>query len=164
MDRFDARKRSDIMSRIHSKDTTPERLVRRLLFAEGFRYRLHVRALPGVPDMVFPKHRAVIFVHGCFWHAHEGCARATVPSTNKEFWQAKLTRNRSRDREVRVALLESGWRVLTIWECACGKRTAHSLKRLVVDFLCNSERICEEIDGQRLRTEQEKETNDIEKH
>lgn len=164
MDRFDARKRSDIMSRIHSKDTTPERLVRRLLFAEGFRYRLHVRALPGVPDIVFPKHRAVIFVHGCFWHAHEGCARATVPATNEEFWQAKLARNRSRDREVRVALLESGWRVLTIWECACGKRTAHSLKRLVVDFLCNSERICEEIDGQRLRAEQEKETNDIEKH
>lgn len=164
LDKFDARKRSDIMSRIRSKDTTPEKLVRHLLFAEGFRYRLHVRSLPGVPDMVFPKYRAVIFVHGCFWHAHSGCSHATLPATNQEFWQAKLARNRSRDEEVRDALLAIGWRVLTIWECACGKRTAPRLARLTVDFLCNPSRVCEEIDRWRVSEEQEKETNDIEKH
>jgi DNA mismatch endonuclease (patch repair protein) len=164
LDKFDEQKRSEIMSKIRSKDTTPEKLVRHLLFAQGFRYRLNVRKMPGVPDLVFPKYRAVIFVHGCFWHAHEGCSRATVPSTNEEFWRSKLARNRARDEEVRTTLMADGWRVLTIWECACGKRTASLLARLAADFLRDPARTSGEIDGRLLQQEREKTEHDIEKH
>ncbi len=120
MDIFSTEKRSDIMSKIHSGDTKPEMVVRRLLFAMGFRFRLHDRKLPGVPDLVLRKYKTVVFVHGCFWHAHEGCPRATVPKSNEAFWREKLARNKARDEAVRGELLAAGWRVLTIWECACG--------------------------------------------
>ena len=156
MDKFDEQKRSEIMSKIRSKGTTPEKMVRHILFEEGFRYRLNVQKLPGVPDLVFPKYRAVIFVHGCFWHAHEGCSRATLPSSNKEFWRAKLARNRARDEEVRAALMADGWRVLTIWECACAKRTAPLLAHLAAEFLRNPSKICGEIDGRLIKQEKEK--------
>jgi len=106
-----------MMAGIRAKDTKPEMTVRRGLHALGFRYRLHVRNLAGVPDMVFPSLRAVIFVHGCFWHRHD-CHLFRLPESRKDFWEKKLARNHARDVEVRTALMSEGWRVLNIWECA----------------------------------------------
>jgi DNA mismatch endonuclease (patch repair protein) len=105
------------MSRIRSKNTKPELLLRRGLHAIGFRFRLHRKDLPGRPDLVFPARRAVIFVHGCFWHGHD-CPLFRLPATRREFWQAKIDGNRSRDLRDRARLAAGGWRVLTIWECA----------------------------------------------
>lgn len=151
MDIFSTEKRSDIMSKIHSGDTKPEMVVRRLLFAMGFRYRLHDRTLPGVPDLVLRKYRTVVFVHGCFWHAHEGCPRATVPQSNETFWREKLARNKARDEAVRNALLNAGWRVLTIWECACARKTLPLLAKNAAEFLRDRNRASFEIDGRLLR-------------
>lgn len=108
--------RSRMMSGIRAKDTRPELALRRALHALGFRYRLHVRNLPGKPDLVFPKYRAIIQVHGCFWHRH-GCSKTTNPASNSEFWQMKFARNMDRDREVECRLRELGWRVGIVWEC-----------------------------------------------
>ena len=105
------------MARVGSKDTKPELLIRKGLHALGFRYRLHVKHLPGKPDMVFPRYKAVIQINGCFWHGH-ACPRCRMPSSNAEYWKRKVARNRERDRANRQLLLEAGWRVLTIWECA----------------------------------------------
>ena len=109
--------RSQVMSRVRSKDTGPELMVRRALWAAGIRYRLHSEAIPGHPDLAFAGRRAVVFVHGCFWHRHENCPRNRTPKTRIEWWTAKLTRNRERDVEVRSFLEAAGWRVLIIWEC-----------------------------------------------
>lgn len=106
------------MSGIRGKNTKPEWLVRRALHARGFRYRLHVRSLAGHPDLVLPRYRAVVFVHGCFWHGHEGCKYFRLPATRKEFWEGKISRNRNNDYRNRASLLEAGWRVATVWECA----------------------------------------------
>lgn len=105
------------MSRIKSKDTKPEMLIRRGLHARGLRYRLHDRSLPGCPDLVFPKYHTAVFVHGCFWHAH-GCTLSKLPSTRRDFWQTKLEANAARDQKAIAALKADGWRVLVIWECA----------------------------------------------
>ncbi|TSA79960.1 DNA mismatch endonuclease Vsr [Deinococcus detaillensis] len=105
------------MTRIRSQDTKPELTVRRVLHASGLRYRLQVRDLPGKPDLVFPRYRAVLFVHGCFWHMH-GCPLFKWPKSREEFWRTKLGRNAERDAEVETRLLETNWRVLTVWECA----------------------------------------------
>jgi DNA mismatch endonuclease (patch repair protein) len=112
--------RSQVMSRIRSRDTNPELVVRRALHAAGLRYRLHVRALPGTPDIVLPARRVVVEVCGCFWHQHPGCPRALMPATRQEYWGPKLARNRERDRENERRLTSAGWRVLTIWECQAG--------------------------------------------
>lgn len=109
--------RSANMRAIRHKDTTPEIQIRRMLFAQGFRFRLHVKTLPGSPDLVLPKHRVAVFVHGCFWHGH-CCHLFKVPATRTEFWLAKIQANRDRDYRDENKLLASGWRVLTIWECA----------------------------------------------
>jgi len=121
-DVVDAKTRSRMMSGIRGRNTKPEMLVRRSLFKAGFRFRLHRRDLPGVPDVVLPGRRVAIFVHGCFWHMHPGCGNAKLPSTRPEFWLAKLSNNVNRDREARDALLADGWRVLTVWECATRDR------------------------------------------
>ena len=105
------------MSRIKGKDTKPEMLIRRGLHARGLRYRLHDRSLPGRPDLVFPKYKTAVFIHGCFWHAH-GCALSKLPATRKDFWRTKLAANAARDRMALEALQADSWRVLVIWECA----------------------------------------------
>lgn len=105
------------MASIHSKDTSPERIVRKFLFAHGFRYRLNHRGLPGHPDVVLRKYRTVIFVNGCFWHGHEGCRLYRLPKTNTQFWQSKIARNRERDREEQLKLAHMGWHCITVWEC-----------------------------------------------
>lgn len=105
------------MSAVRSKNTSPEILVRKILFARGFRFRLHVRTLPGVPDIVLPRYRTVIFVHGCFWHGHD-CYLFKTPRTRADFWMSKIAGNRVRDERNALSLATEGWRVLTIWECA----------------------------------------------
>lgn len=105
------------MALVRSADTQPELRVRRLAHGMGYRYRLHDPSLPGTPDMVFRARRAVIFVHGCFWHRHEGCALARLPKSKKSFWLPKLEGNRQRDKRNIAALRADGWRVLVVWEC-----------------------------------------------
>ena len=117
-DIVDKQTRSRMMAGIKGKDTKPELVLRRALHARGFRYRLHSKNVPGRPDLVFQKHHAIIFVHGCFWHRHEGCRYTTTPSTRPEFWQTKFDANVARDRSVHDQLLDAGWRVATVWECA----------------------------------------------
>ena len=110
------------MSRIHSKDTKPEILVRKFLFGKGLRYRLHDKTLPGKPDLVFPKYRTVIFVHGCFWHGHEDCRYFVIPKTRTDWWIKKINRNRELDDKNNKELKRQGWRVITIFECSLKKR------------------------------------------
>jgi DNA mismatch endonuclease (patch repair protein) len=125
-------KRSYNMSRIRSKDTKPEELVRKYLFSQGFRYRKYDRRLPGKPDIVLPKYKTVIFVNGCFWHGHEGCRYFVWPKNNAEFWTEKITGNILRDKRNREALVDQGWRVIEIWECELKKKSAQeTLDRLV---------------------------------
>lgn len=105
------------MSKIKSKDTKPEMLVRRFLFSHGFRFRLHRKDLPGNPDIVLPKFKTVIFINGCFWHGHWNCKFATIPETNRDFWLTKISGNIIRDNESVERLKQSGWRVIVIWQC-----------------------------------------------
>ena len=117
MDVHDRATRSYNMSRIKGKNTKPEDIVAKYLFAHGFRYRRNVKSLPGTPDIVLKKYKTVIFVNGCFWHAHEGCKYFVLPEENREFWEEKLLRNRERDAEKQNQLKELGWNVIVIWEC-----------------------------------------------
>lgn len=121
-DRLSPERRSRLMSHVKSKDTTPEKIVRSWLHRHGYRFRLHRKDLPGSPDIVLPKHRAVVFVHGCFWHRHPGCGKATTPEDNREFWQAKFEKNVARDRRVREELEALGWRVFVVWGCEIRKK------------------------------------------
>jgi DNA mismatch endonuclease (patch repair protein) len=123
--------RSRMMSGIRGKDTKPEMIIRRGLHARGFRFRLHDRTLPGKPDLVFPKYRAVIFVHGCFWHGHE-CHLFKWPKTRVEFWREKIEGNRARDVRVALELRGSGWDVIEVWECQLKDKRPHELERVLV--------------------------------
>ncbi|WP_249115631.1 very short patch repair endonuclease [Azoarcus sp. L1K30] len=126
-----------MMSGIRGKDTRIEVAVRKALFARGFRYLLNDGRLPGKPDMVFPKHRAVVFVHGCYWHGHD-CALFRLPSNNREFWEAKIGANRVRDARTVLALRVKGWRVAVVWECALrgrGKPGLEEVTRQLDDWL-----------------------------
>lgn len=116
-DRLTKARRSWNMSRIRGKDTTPERVVRSALHRLGYRFRLHSRKLPGRPDIVLPRHRLAVFVHGCFWHRHRGCRNCTTPTNNRRFWVAKLEGNAARDRMHMRTLRKLGWRVVVVWEC-----------------------------------------------
>ncbi len=116
-DHLSKERRSWNMSRIRGKDTKPEIAVRKMLHAAGFRFRLHVKGLPGKPDIVLPKWKTVIFVHGCYWHRHEGCKKATTPKTRKEWWIEKFDKNVFNDFVKRRVLEAQGWRVLIVWEC-----------------------------------------------
>ena len=129
--------RSALMARISSKDTKPEMAVRRLLHALGYRYRLHRRDLPGAPDVAFPGRNKAIFVHGCFWHRHEGCRRTTTPATRKSYWEDKFQRNVLRDRKNLTDLRDMKWDCLVVWECET--TDAPALARRLVSFLSGPE-------------------------
>ena len=135
MDVHDRATRSYNMSRIKGKNTKPEDIVAKYLFAHGFRYRRNVKTLPGTPDIVLKKYKTVIFVNGCFWHAHEGCRYFVLPEENREFWNEKLLRNRERDAEKQKQLQELGWNVIVIWECELKdnkiKETLDTLKEVL---------------------------------
>ena len=131
MDIVDSKRRSKMMSRIKGRDTMPELAVRRIAHCLGFRFRLYRNDLPGCPDLVFPRFRAVVFVHGCFWHRHHGCRYAYSPKTRVRFWDNKFRSNVARDRRNLDALRELGWRVLVIWECETRDRERVK-KRLLV--------------------------------
>lgn len=132
-DVFTAEKRSQIMSHIRGYDTKPELLVRSIVHRLGYRFRLHVEDLPGSPDIVLPKHKKVIFIHGCFWHGHKGCKRSQRPSTNVIFWQDKLDKNVDRDKRTQKELRRLGWRYLIIWQCEIGR--PGRIKRKIKQFL-----------------------------
>jgi DNA mismatch endonuclease (patch repair protein) len=117
MDRMTPEQRHTCMSHIRGKDTGPEWAVRRSVHAMGFRYRLHVKTLPGKPDLVLPRHRKIIFVHGCFWHAHGCRAARRPPATHPRFWKEKFAKNVRRDRQALTRLWQAGWQVLVVWEC-----------------------------------------------
>ncbi len=132
MDTVSPEKRSRMMSGIRGRDTAPELVVRSVAHRLGLRFRLHAKNLAGRPDLVFPKHRTVLFVHGCFWHRHD-CGLAAVPKTRTEFWLAKFSANQQRDRRVREMLEMQGWRVLEIWECET-REPERVRQRLLADF------------------------------
>jgi len=117
MDVHEPEVRSYNMSQIKGKNTKPEMLVRKFLFSKGFRYRLHVKTLPGKPDIVLPKYKTVIFVHGCFWHGHEGCKYFVVPKTRTDWWLNKINTNRSNDKRSNSLLEKEAWKIITLWEC-----------------------------------------------
>jgi DNA mismatch endonuclease, patch repair protein len=124
--------RRRIMQSVKGKDTTPEMVVRRLAFGAGYRYRLHSKALPGTPDLVFPARRKVIFVNGCFWHGH-GCSKGRLPKSRPEFWGPKIDRNKQRDADALERLRLLGWKALTIWQCET--KDSGALRRTLIKFL-----------------------------
>lgn len=118
VDVVDPAKRSEMMAGIGAKNTKPEVVVRQILHRRGYRFRLHRKDLPGKPDIVLPKWKALIFVHGCFWHGHEDCPLFRLPKSRTEFWEDKISANRRRDERVRSELLSTDWRIIEVWECA----------------------------------------------
>lgn len=130
MDIWSKEKRSEVMSNIRSKNTSLEIRVRKMLFSQGYRYRLHVKNLPGKPDIVLRKYNSVIFVHGCFWHLHSECRDGTIPKTRTGYWKDKLLRNKERDKEHIRELQKQGWRVLQLWECEIENKPEVVLERL----------------------------------
>ena len=135
-DVVDAVTRSRMMAGIQSKNTKPETIIRKGLHARGFRYSMHPKNLPGKPDIVMPKWRVAIFVHGCFWHRH-GCYLSKLPATNAAFWESKLAANQHRDALVKQQLAAAGWRTATVWECATrGKTATENLPNLLDDLAC----------------------------
>lgn len=132
-DKLSTEKRSYLMSQVRSKDTKPEKFIRSLLHKLGYRFRKNVPSLPGKPDIVLPKYRMVIFVHGCFWHQHKGCKRAERPTSNREFWDDKLDKTITRDRKSLELLREIGWKVIVIWECEL--KDANKIKERIIHEL-----------------------------
>ena len=131
VDKVSKEVRSYNMSRIRSKDTKPEILVRSYLFSKGLRFRKNDKRYPGSPDIVLPKYKTMVFVHGCFWHLHDGCKYARMPKSNVEYWKKKLYRNRERDERNQKELEELGWKVITVWECELKKeKREHTLEVL----------------------------------
>lgn len=125
------------MSRVKGRNTAPEKNVRSLLHRMGYRFRIHLKNLPGNPDIVLPRHRKIIFVHGCFWHGHQGCSRAKRPASNVDFWNHKIDKNIERDISVREKLESLGWKVLVVWQC--GIRDKEALQIQLKDFMGGSE-------------------------
>ncbi|MPM75070.1 Very short patch repair protein [bioreactor metagenome] len=127
--------RSYIMSRVRSKDTKPEILVRKFLFSKGLRFRKNDKRYPGHPDILLPKYKAAVFINGCFWHCHEGCSDFVLPKSNQDYWLPKLEKNCIRDEDNYAALRKSGWKVFVIWECELKKATRNErLETLYVDI------------------------------
>jgi DNA mismatch endonuclease, patch repair protein len=121
------------MSRVRGKETKPEILVRKFLFTQGLRYRKNVKSLPGSPDIILPKYKTAIFVHGCFWHGHKNCRLSRRPSSNKNFWNKKLDTNILRDKKKALQLKKLGWRVFTVWQCQVEERRLERLSRKIKD-------------------------------
>jgi DNA mismatch endonuclease (patch repair protein) len=121
MDIWSKEKRSEVMSKIRSENTKPEKILRSWFYANGLRFRIHRKDLPGKPDIVFAKYKTVIFVHGCFWHYHKDCRDGRIPSTNSKFWEEKLFKNIQRDEKHQLKLKELGWKVIVVWECEINK-------------------------------------------
>lgn len=126
------------MAKIKGKDTKPEKVVRSLLHQMGYRFRLHRNDLPGNPDIVLPKHKKVIFVHGCFWHGHKDCSRAKRPSTNKKFWNEKLSKNMKRDKKNQDALRDLGWKYKIIWQCQV--KSAKKIQKVLMKFISGEDK------------------------
>jgi DNA mismatch endonuclease (patch repair protein) len=139
-DRLTKERRSWNMSRIRGKDTTPEKMVRSLLHRMGCRFRLHGKKLPGRPDIVLPKHKTVVFVHGCFWHRHRGCKNCTTPTNNRSFWVKKLEGNVARDMVQRRTLRKLGWQVVVVWECELSR--LNLLERRLNKWLADASGSC----------------------
>jgi len=139
-DVVDGATRSKMMAAIRSADTKPEMRLRRELHARGFRFRLHDRSLPGRPDIVLPRWRAVIEVRGCFWHRHEGCRLTTNPATRPEFWRDKFRRNTERDSRNESMLRQAGWRVAVVWECSLRSRDIHPIVERVDEWIRSDSR------------------------
>ncbi len=133
-DSISPEQRSWNMGRIKSKDTSVEVKVRKYLFSQGFRYRKNVKKLPGKPDIVMPKYRTVIFIHGCFWHRHVGCKRATMPKSRTDYWEEKFARNVKNDELHIEQLTEQGWRVIVLWECEINKKFDETMENLVLSL------------------------------
>lgn len=127
--------RSRMMSGIRGTNTKPEVLLRKALHAAGFRFRVNVRSLPGAPDIVLPKWNTVIQVHGCYWHRHAGCPKATTPSSNVDFWSEKFSANVKRDAHVLAVLHDLGWRTAIVWECAIGRKVEPALVDVIAEFV-----------------------------
>lgn len=135
--------RHRVMAAVHSNSTKPEVVLRKALWSRGVRYRCNDKRLPGSPDLVLPKYRTVLFVHGCFWHAHQGCKSYTVPKSNTDYWTAKVANNRQRDQEVWRKLEAKGWYVIVVWECELKKKNFNETIQSVVDRLAQNGRACE---------------------
>jgi len=135
-DIFSKTKRSEIMSKISGKETKPEILVRKYLFSKGFRYRKNVKDLLGKPDIVFPKYKTIIFIHGCFWHGHEGCNKSVLPTTNTEFLGKKIGKNIERDKNNILDLKKQGWKVIVVWQCELKTVTVRNsrLQKLIMEI------------------------------
>ena len=143
------------MALVHSSDTKPEVILRHSLWCKGFRYRVNDKRLPGKPDIVFPKYRTVIFVHGCFWHGHKGCKNYTIPKTNTVFWINKVERNQERDQEVWRQLEARGWSVIIVWECELKKkRFVETIDRVEKQIIDNGESFRSLREGQRRAREE----------
>lgn len=135
--------RSNMMAGIKGKHTKPELVVRKALFAAGFRFRLHRRDLPGAPDIVLPGRKVAVFVHGCFWHRHHPCGLAKLPATNVDFWRTKLDSNVRRDKRAVEMLRTAGWRVLVVWECGTRRRVADGLAAKLSSWIKGNEQFGE---------------------
>jgi len=156
VDIVDSITRSRMMSGIKGRNTKPELLIRSLLHKKGFRFRLHVKDLQGKPDIVLPKYRAILFIHGCFWHGHENCRLFKLPNTRTEFWQNKIFRNQVNDSKAQELLLAAGWRVGTIWECATrkSKKDPESIVEILTEWLRSNAPLLQ-IDEQSILIHQE---------
>ncbi|MGG1921715.1 DNA mismatch endonuclease Vsr [Chryseobacterium sp. NRRL B-14798] len=139
MDIWSKEKRSEVMSKIRGKNTKPEMILRSQLFMKGFRFRIHKKDLPGKPDIVLPKYKTVIFVHGCFWHYHKDCREGRIPATNSKFWEEKLSKNIDRDEKYIKELQQLGWKVIVIWECEIEKNIKDTLEKLIVNIKNDNE-------------------------
>ena len=140
MDAFSPEKRSEIMRRVRSDETRPEQILRKALFSRGWRYRKNVKKLHGKPDLVFAKAKVVVFVHGCFWHQHEGCKAADRPKSRQDYWQKKLERNIARDLEIQERLKKEGWHVIVIWECELRRDVGAMVERVEEELKKQGER------------------------
>lgn len=135
MDTLSKQERSERMSKIRCKDSKSEMKLRRLIHGMGFRYRLHVTTLPGTPDLVFPSRKSIIFMHGCFWHRHQGCRLARIPKSKVDFWTAKLEANKIRDERNCSLLKAMGWRIMVVWECQIKGKNLDEISNIVKRFL-----------------------------